>query len=184
MAFASHLTALALAAFQPGTAPEPAPAADTAAVVDLFERVCVRGEQAPAGFETVPWSDFPEPLRLLNTYGHGGTFLRSETPSPTYVAKTEGESHMAAGREMRCGVAIRGADAPAIVARLAERTRARAMRPMEMGGTSMTMLMGDRAAYTVYRVEDGWVIVRSLEMTIAVPARNESGRRERRRQRD
>lgn len=179
MAIVPHIFALALAAAQPA-AEAAAPAPDARALLDLFDRVCARGEDAPGGFAAVEWSAFPQPLRLMNTYNHGGTFLRSEAPSVTYVARTRGEAHMGAGLETRCGVAVRGADASQVIALLAERTGARAMPAVTTGDLSMTMLISDRG-YTVYSTEDRWVIVRSLDMMIALPVQSERrrGRRER-----
>ncbi|HYG29466.1 MAG TPA: hypothetical protein VD887_04545 [Allosphingosinicella sp.] len=180
MAAFPHLFALALAAAQPAPAEAATAArADSAALLELFDRVCLRGEDAPAGFAPVEWSAFPEPLRLLNTYDHAGTFLRSEAPTLTYVARTRGPAHMAAGVESRCGAAVRGADTRDVVARLARMTGAQVMPPMATGGMTMTMLMGD-GAFTVYSTEDQWVIVRSLRMMIALPQRSERRRRGRR----
>lgn len=177
---APHIFALALAAAQPAAAEAaPAPAADAGALLDLFDRVCMRGEDAPAGFAPVEWSAFPQPLRLMNTYDHGGTFLRSDAPAVTYIARTSGGAHMAQGLEARCGVAVRGADASQVVTRLAERTGAQAMPTMTTGDLSMTMLISDRG-YTVYSTEDRWVIVRSLDMMIALPVQSERRRRGRR----
>ncbi|HEX8655110.1 MAG TPA: hypothetical protein VF693_07805 [Allosphingosinicella sp.] len=185
MAVASHILALTLAAAQPAAAEgaTAAPAADAAMLLDLFDRVCLRGEDAPAGFAPVQWSEFPEPLRLLNTYDHAGTFLRSDAPTLVYVARTRGPAHMAQGVESRCGVAARGADTREIVSALARRTGAQVMPPMATGGTTMTMLMGE-GAFTVYSTEDRWVIVRSLGMMIALPQQNERRRRGRRERRD
>ena len=173
MALASHLIAFALAAAQPAAATAepaapaaPAPAADTAALLDLFERVCLRSEAPPAGFARTQWSDFPAPLQLMNTYGHEGTFLRGETPALTYVASTRGSAHLGPGLETRCGVAARGADVSRIVSHLAERAGAQAVPPVEMDGVSMSMLIGNRGAFTVYETQDNGVIVRSLGILI------------------
>jgi len=170
MAASSYLVAIALAAVQPDPAEAAvASSADTAALIDLFERVCLTNGDAPAGFAAAQWSDFPAPLRLMNTYGHGGTFLRSEMPSPTYIARTEGSGHMAPGLETRCGVAARGVDVSRILSHLAERTGARpGAAPAAMGDVSMHMLIGDRHAVTVYETQDNWVIVRN--MGIMIPA--------------
>ena len=174
--------ALALAAAQPAP-PADGSRTDSAAVLALFESICLSGAQAPAGFEPVAWSDFPDALRFMNSYGHGGTFLRSAAPTLTYIAQTRGPGHMSPGIETRCGVAVRGVDIAPIVARLRAVARARPMEPLEMGGTSTTMLIGDGGAFTVTRAEDEWVIVRSLGMMIALPAGTEGGGRERRRDR-
>ena len=187
MTVAPHIVALALAAVQPadaGTQPaaaQPAtgqaaipppivPAADPNALLFLFDRVCVRREEAPAGFTAAQWSDFPEALRLMNTYGHGGTFLRSEIPSLTYIARTQGGAHFGPGIETRCGIAGRAfdSDVSIIVSRLAERASVRPAPPVETNGLSMYMLIGDRDAITVYHTEDGWVILRN--MGILIPA--------------
>jgi hypothetical protein len=171
MALASQIVALALAAAQPAPAaatPAPAvPAADAGALIALFERVCMRSEEAQ-GFQAVQWSDFPAPLRLMNTYDHGGTFLKSETPSLTYIARTQGPGHMGPGIEMRCGIAARGADVAPIVSRLAELAGAQASAPLERDGVTMHMLIGRNGAFTVYKTEGDWVIVRS--MGIGIPA--------------
>jgi hypothetical protein len=196
MAVSSYLVALALAAVQPAAAESaaaqpaavppaaqaPAPPGDTAALIDLFERVCLANGDAPTGFAAVQWSDFPEPLRLMNTYGHGGTFLRSETPSLIYIARTEGSGHMTPGIETRCGVAARGVDLSQIVSHLAERTGARPnAAPVSLGDVSMHMLIGDRYAVTIYGTQDNWVIVRN--MGIMIPA-DMLRRRDRRRRGD
>lgn len=186
MALALHLAALALAAVQPAdpaAAAEPPPAAkaeaaaaasaplaDPEQLLALFDRVCTKREEAPDGFSKAQWSDFPPALVLMNTYDHGGTFLRSEGPSETYIARTEGAGHMAPGRETRCGVAGRVAD-PAvalIVSRLAESSGAKPGPAVETNGISMHMLIGDRDAITVYDAADGWVILRN--MGIMIPA--------------
>jgi len=160
MTFSLELAALTLAAAQP------APAAAEATVLELFERICLSGGEAPAGFERAAWSDFPAPLRLMNTYDHDGTFLRNAGPPTVYVAQTRGAAHMGPGLETRCGVAAQGIQTEAIVARLSERARARPARPLEMGGVSTTMIIGESGAFTVTRVEDDWVIVRSLGIMI------------------
>lgn len=190
MALATHFIILALAAAQPqtggkeGAAAEPAaPVASagvdaTAAVLDLFERVCGGNEQAPGGFDVVQWSDFPQALVLMNTYGHGGTFLRSAT-GEAYIARTQGQAHMGPGRETRCAVAARGIDAARIVAHLAERTGAPAV-PLQVEGVSANMLISDRGAFTVYDVADDWVIVRSMGILIPAEMLRQGNRRPRR----
>ena len=185
MAFAPHLVALALAAAQPGdgtaapaaaeptvvqTGAAPAAAGDPGQLLALFDRVCTKRNDAPAEFRSAQWSDFPKALVLMNTYDHGGTFLRSETPSETYIARTQGAGHMAPGLETRCGVAARlsAGDVAGVVARLAESSGAKVGAPVETNGISMHMLIGDRDAITVYHTADDWVIVRN--MGIMIPA--------------
>ena len=183
MAHAPYIVALALAALQPSTAAAQPAAAEPAAVqaaaappaagdpqhlLALFDRVCVKRNDAPAGFRSAQWSDFPKALVLMNTYDHGGTFLRSETPSETYIARTQGGGHMAPGLETRCGVAGRlaGADVAGVVSRLAESSGAKVGQPVETSGVSMHMLIGDRDAVTVYQTADDWVIIRNLGILI------------------
>ena len=178
MAVASILAVLSLAAAQPAPA-EAAPAVDSDALFQLFERFCLSRGEAPPGFEAVAWSEFPEGLRLMNTYGHAGTFLRSAAPAAIYVAQTRGAAHMNPGIEMRCGVAAQGVNTAPIIERLAAHTRSTPAPPVEMDGTSMTILIGNGGAFTVYRAGD-WAIVRSMDMLIALPRQNERGRRGRR----
>lgn len=179
MAVSPHLAVLLLAGLQPPAADAPAPpAAPPAAAVDAeslmgtFESVCLANESVPAGFERVAWSDFPEPLRLMNTYDHDGTFFRRSDPA-TYLALTEGPGHMAPGVETRCGVAARGIETAGIVERLKERARAEKATDLGIGGVKTTMIFGKGGAFTVTRVEDDWVIVRStrIMMTIEPPRR-------------
>ena len=175
------IMSLQLATFMLAAA-QPPPAAPEATVLELFERICLSGGEAPEGYERVAWSEFPASLRLMNTYDHDGTFLRRVGPPAVYVAQTRGAAHMGPGLETRCGVAAQGIQTDAIVARLAERARAQPARPLEMAGVTVTMVIGEGGAFTVTRVEDDWVIVRSLG--IAIPAempRGGDGRRRGRR---
>lgn len=177
----AHLAALLLAAVQPpadAAAPSdpaavrPALAAD--AVMEIFESVCLSGGKAPAGFETASWSDFPEALRLMNTYDHGGAFFRRTGPT-IYIARTQGAGHLMAGIETRCGVAAQGVETAGIVETL--RKRAQAENTAEVGaatGNPSTVIFGKGGAFTVTRAPENWVIVRSMGMMIpadSVPRR-------------
>lgn len=177
MAVPAHLAALLLAAVQPPAADAPAPmpaaAADAEAVMGIFESVCLSDGKAPAGFETAAWSDFPEPLRLMNTYDHGGAFFRRASPA-TYIARTEGPGHMMPGIETRCGVAAQGIETAGIVERLRKRAQAEKASDLAIAGAATTMIFGRGGAFTVTRVDEGWVIVRSMGIMIradAVPRR-------------
>jgi hypothetical protein len=169
MAVSPYLVALLLAGLPPpaADAPESAPAAvppaaaDAGSLMAIFESLCLSNGGAPAGFETAAWSDFPEALRLMNTYDHGGTFLRRSDPA-TYIARTEGPGHMAPGVETRCSVAARGIETAGIVKRLKERARAEKTSDLGMGGVTTTLIFGKGGAFTVTRAEDDWVIVRSM----------------------
>lgn len=163
------LAALLLAAAQP--APDPLAYADE--VMEVFESVCLKGGKAPAGFETTAWSEFPEPLKLMNTYDHAGTFLRRSDRS-MYIAETRGPGHMMPGIETRCGVAAQGIDKAAIVDRLTKLAQADKSPEVTMGEMKMTMIFGKGGAFTVYDSEDRWVIVRSMGLMIpadSVPRR-------------
>lgn len=185
MAAPAHLAALLLAAVQPPdarAASDPAAArpaaaaapADAASVLEIFESVCLSGRKAPAGFETAAWSDFPEALRLMNTYDHGGAFFRRTGPT-IYVARTQGAGHLMPGIETRCGVAAQGIETPGIVEAL--RKRAQADNTAEIGaatGNPSTAIIGKGGAFTVTRAPENWVIVRSMGMMIpadSVPRR-------------
>jgi len=177
MAVAQHLVALLLAGAQPPAADAPASASATAppAAVDadslmaIFESVCLSSGNVPSGFETVAWSDFPEPLRLMNTYDHGGTFFRRSNPA-TYIARTSGPGHMAPGVETRCGVAAQGIETAGIIKRLKDRAQAEKAIELGTGGLKSTMIVGRGGAFTVARFEENWVIVRSMGIMIAVDA--------------
>lgn len=178
MAVSPHLVALLLAALQPPAADAPAsaaasPAVDADSLMGIFEGLCLSNGSVPAGFEAAAWSDFPEPLRLMNTYGHGGTFFRRPDPA-TYIARTEGPGHMAPGVETRCGVAARKIETDGIVKRLKEVAQAEKVMDLGMGAMKTTMIVGKGGAFTVTRVEDDWVIVRSMGILIALepPRRN------------
>ena len=182
MAVSQHLVALLLAGVQPpatdapASAP-PAAAADAESLMGIFESLCLSNGSVPAGFEAAAWSDFPEPLRLMNTYGHGGTFYRRSDPA-IYIARTEGPGHLAPGVETRCGVAARGIETSGIVERLKARAQADKAADLGMGPIKTTMIFGKGGAFTVTRVEDDWVIVRSMGIMIAIdPARRSRKRK-------
>jgi hypothetical protein len=173
MAVPLLLAALLLSGSQPAAAPAPAPAADPAgadSVMEIFESVCLSNGKTPAGFAEAAWSDFPEALRLMNTYDHGGSFFRRSSPA-TYIARTQGAGHLAPGIETRCGVAAQGIDTTAIVERLQK--LAQAERTGEVGastGNPTTVIFGKGGAFTVTRPGDNWVIVRSMGMMIPADA--------------
>lgn len=163
------LLALAAAAQEPPASAAPAaPASMTdAALLALFDDVCTRGRDAPAGFRAVEWSSFPEALRFMNTYGHGGTFLRGEEGGRTaYIARTRGEGHLDPGTETRCGVAVQGASHDGLVAALGTRLRTRPVGPIVLGGLSNTLFVSDAGAVSVSQADGEWVIVRTFDMTI------------------
>jgi hypothetical protein len=169
MAVPPLLVALLLAALEPAAdAPARAAAVDAEALMATFEDVCLSNVSVPTGFETAAWSDFPEPLRLMNTYGHDGTFFRRPDPA-TYIARTEGPGHMTPGVETRCSVAARGIETAGIVKRLKARARAKKVMDLGTGATTTTMIVGQGGAFTVARAEDDWVIVRSMTILIQVP---------------
>ncbi len=168
------LAALLLAAAQPAAsqAPAPASAVDPDAVFGIFEQVCLSDGGTPPGFEPAAWSDFPEALRLMNTYDHGGSFFRRASPA-TYIARTRGPGHMGPGVETRCGVAAQGVETAGMVERLKKRAQAEKTSDVGAAGTVTTLVFGRGGAFTVTRSE-GWVIVRSMGMLIpadSVPRR-------------
>jgi hypothetical protein len=172
MAVSFHLAALVLAAAQAGpadapvAAPAPAPAAaDAAAVLDIFETVCLSDGALPPGFESAAWADFPPGLRLMNTYDHAGSFSRSADRA-IYFARTGGPGHMSPGLEKRCAVAAQGIDSAAIVQRLKARTGAEEAPEVAVAGVTSTMVIGKGGFFTVSRTEDSWVIVRSMDILI------------------
>lgn len=188
MAVPFHLVALALAGAQPAvdaqaSAPAPAPVraaatVDAAALLGIFESACLPGgSDAPAGFETAAWSDFPAPLRLMNTYTHEGSFSRSADRA-VYFARTSGPGHMAPGLEKRCAVAAQGVDPAAVVERLKARVEADKASEVTVAGVWSAMLMGKSGFYTVTRAEGDWLIVRSMD--ILIPANMVSPRHLRR----
>jgi hypothetical protein len=168
------LGALLLATAQPAAADAqastppaaaPAAAADADSIFVIFESVCLSYGETPAGFEAAAWSDFPPAVRLLNTYGHSGTFFRRADPE-TWMTRTSGEGHMMPGMETRCGIAARGIEKAAIVDRL--RKRARAEESRQIGGGAMTLIVGPGGIFDVTEADDGWVIVRTMEILIRV----------------
>lgn len=169
MAVFPLFAALLLTGAQPPAADAPvstpAPAADADAVMGIFESVCLSDGEAPAGFETAAWSDFPEALRLMNTYDHGGTFLRRASPA-TYIARTQGPGHLMPGIETRCGVAAQGIETAEIVERLRKSAQAEKTSELAVAGASATMISGKGGAFTVMRVAENWVIVRSMDTLI------------------
>lgn len=166
MALAPLFAALLLTGAQPPAADGPAPtAADADAVMGMFESVCLSNGKAPAGFETVAWSDFPEALRLMNTYDHGGTFLRRASPA-TYIARTEGPGHMTPGLETRCGVAAQGLETAGIVERLRKSAQVEKTSEMAVAEVAMTLIVGKGGAFTVTKAAENWVIVRRMDMMI------------------
>lgn len=146
-------------------APSPAPAADSDAVFGIFESLCLSGGEAPAGFEPAAWNDFPQALRLMNTYDHDGTFLRRANPA-TYVARTQGAGHLSPGLEKRCSVAAQGMETAGIVERLRKRAQAEETSNIGAAGTSMTLIAGSGGVFDVTHTEEGWVILRSMEILI------------------
>ncbi|HYI63575.1 MAG TPA: hypothetical protein VEW71_01680 [Allosphingosinicella sp.] len=174
--------ALALAATAPLAAAQTAPpppaivaAADQArdaAFLALFNRVCMENQEPPRGFETIEWSAFPDDLRFMNTYNHGGTFLRSEQEGAVlYIARTRGPGHMSPGIETRCGIAGQSADHDRLVAALSAQLGADPGRPLEMGGMTTSMLVSRSGAVSVTRTPGAWIIIRNLGIMIAVPRR-------------
>jgi hypothetical protein len=141
-------------------------ASPEAQVLALYDAVCVRSAEAPAGFQPVEWSSFPAALRLLNTYGHEGAFLRGEVDGRVlYAASTTGPGRDAiTSGERRCGVAIRGANYSRIVRTLAGQLR---VRPMEMNmvGHKVAMLRSPQGVLSVNEADDGWTIVRAYDVT-------------------
>lgn len=165
MAVAPHLVALLLAGAQP--APDPVGHANE--VMEVFESVCLAGGEAPARFGAAAWSEFPEALRLMNTYNHGGTFFR-RSDGAIYIAQTQGPGHMMPGIETRCGVAAQGIETAAIVDRLRKRAQAEKTSDIGAGETATTLIFGKGGAFTVTRAADSWVIVRSMGMMIPADA--------------
>ena len=141
-------------------------ASPEAQVLALYDAVCVRSAEAPAGFQPVEWSSFPAALRLLNTYGHAGTFLRGEVDGRIlYAASTTGPGRDAiAAGERRCGVAIRGANYSRVVSTL---SRQLGVRPMEMNmvGHKVAMLRSPQGVLSVNEGDEGWTIVRAYDVT-------------------
>jgi hypothetical protein len=171
--------ALLLAAAQPAAGGAPAsasaavPTADAAgadAVMRIFESVCLSNDKAPAGFETAAWSDFPEALRLMNTYDHDGTFFR-RSDRTIYIARTRGAGHLMPGVETRCGVAAQALETAGMIEAL--KKRAQAERTAEVGAATAnpsTVIFGRGGAFTVTRAAENWVIVRSMGMMIPADA--------------
>jgi len=155
--------ALALAA---AAQDAPARSAD-AEILSLFDAVCVRGGDAPAGFQPVEWSSFPAELRFMNTYGHGGTFLRAETGGRVvYIARTAGPGHdsLAAG-EQRCGVAIRGANFSRLLRAIGDQLRTRPIE-ISLGGMRNVVFPAEQGALSVSEAEGGWIIVRAYGISM------------------
>lgn len=152
---------LALAA-----AAQDAPPSADAEILEIYNTVCVRGEEAPAGFRPIEWSAFPPALRLLNTYGHEGLFLLRDGGGRTvYVARTSGPGRDSiAAAEGRCGVAIRGANFDRLARALARQLR---VRPLEMSmlGHKVVILQSPQGALSVNEEEQGWIIVRAYNVT-------------------
>ena len=172
------LLALLLAAAQPVAADAPtpgtastAPVADTDSIFAIFESVCISGGEIPAGFGTAAWGDFPQAVRLLNTYGYSGTFFRRADPE-AWIARTRNEGPM--GIETKCGIAARGLETETIIERLKKRARAEVTSRIGGDARAMTLIAGRGGIFDVTRAEDGWVIVRASEILIradSVPSR-------------
>jgi hypothetical protein len=159
----------AVAAQAPPAAARSTPSPD-GALVGLFDQVCTRNRSAPEGFEAIQWSDVPEALIFLNTYGHDGTFLRrGQGEGAVYIVRTRGAGHMSPGIETRCGIAAHGVDFDRVVVTLASILNVPHAAPMEMGGMTVVLLMARDGATSISRTSGGWVIVRGLGMMIAVP---------------
>jgi hypothetical protein len=162
-----------LAIVQPASQATPS----AASVVDgpflaAFVGTCMENGSPPAGFEPSAWSDFPEALRLMNTYNHGGTFLRGSIADRTaYVARTRGEAHLNPGIETRCGIALQGASYDHLVTALAARLGVEPVDPIEVNGVRSTMLVSRAGMVTVTSTTDDWIILRNMGIMIAVPRR-------------
>ena len=156
--------ALALAA-----AAQDAPRSADAEILQIYDNVCVRGEEAPAGFQPVEWSTFPAALRLLNTYGHGGTFLRREGEGRiVYIARTSGAGHDSlVASERRCGVAIRGANFDRLARAFGRQLGGRPFGPMNMVGHKVIMFPSSPLGLlSVSEADEGWIIVRVYDMSM------------------
>ena len=142
------------------------PASADAEILQLYQAVCVRGEEAPEGFEPVEWSAFPQALRLLNTYGHEGVFRIRESGGRTvYIARTSGAGHDSfVAAERRCGVAIRGANFDRLARTLARQLR---VRPLEMSmlGHKVVMLELPQGVLSINEADEGWIIVRAYNVS-------------------
>ena len=160
------MTILITALLAVSAAAQDAPRSADAEILQIYNAVCVRGEEAPAGFQPVEWSAFPQALRLMNTYGHEGTFrMRDGGGRTVYIARTTGagqDSIVAA--ERRCGVAIRGANFNRLVRAFAQQLR---VRPLEMGmlGHKIAMLQSPPGVLSVSEAEEGWIIVRAYDVS-------------------
>lgn len=156
--------ALALAA-----AAQEAPRSADAEILQIYDSVCVRGGDAPAEFQPVEWNTFPAALRLMNTYGHGGTFLLRDAGGRTvYIARTSG-----AGRdrfveaERRCGVAIRGANFDRLVRAVREQLRVRPLASMRIGGQQIVMFPSSPLGMlSISEADQGWIIVRAYDISL------------------
>lgn len=160
------MTSLIAAFLALAAAAQDVPRSADAEILEIYNSVCVRGEEAPAAFRPVEWSAFPEALRLLNTYGHEGIFLLRDAGGRTvYIARTSGagrDSLVAA--EGRCGVAIRGANFNRLARALAQQLR---VRPLEMNmlGHKVVILASPQGALSVNEAEQGWIIVRAYNVS-------------------
>ena len=156
------MTTLITAFLALAAAAQDAPRSADAEILEIYNAVCVRGEDAPAEFRPVEWSTFPTELRLLNTYGHEGNFLLRDAGGRTvYIARTSGagrDSIVAA--ERRCGVAIRGANFNRLARAFA---RQLGVRPLEMNmlGHKVVMLEAPQGVLSINEAEQGWIIVRA-----------------------
>jgi hypothetical protein len=161
-----NLLAAALLALPAPAAAQDGRSSPDEQVLDLYAALCVRNTGAPAGFVPVEWSSVPAELRLLNTYGHAGTFLRGEADGRIlYAARTTGpgQDSIAAG-EHRCGAAVRGADLDRVARMLTRRFRARAM-PMNLGPIRATLFQSEQGVISLSEADDGWIIVRAYDVT-------------------
>jgi hypothetical protein len=160
------MTILITALLALAAATQDAPRSADAEILDIYNAVCVRNENAPAGFRPVEWSTFPPALRLLNTYGHEGNFLlRDAGGRIVYIARTSGAGHDSiVAAERRCGVAIRGANFNRLARAFA---RQLGVRPLEMNmlGHKVVMLEAPQGLLSINEAEQGWIIVRAYDVS-------------------
>ncbi|HEV2817251.1 MAG TPA: hypothetical protein VGW40_08555 [Allosphingosinicella sp.] len=160
--------ALALLAAPALAAAQDPPRSADEEILQIYESVCVRGEEAPAGFQPVEWSEFPEALRLMNTYGHEGTFLRREGDGRlVYIARTSGAGHdSVVASERRCGVAIRGASFDRLARAFGRQLRTRPMRMNMIGHQVIMFPASPLGLLSVNEADEGWIIVRAYDISM------------------
>jgi hypothetical protein len=156
---------LALTAATAGAARD-APRAADAEILQIYDAVCVRDQGAPDGFQPVEWNAFPDALRLMNTYGHGGIFLHRDSGGRAiYIARTSGAGHdQMVASERRCGVAIRGANFGRLVTAFGQQLRVNPIS-MRMVGHQVAMFQSPQGVLSVSEAEEGWIIVRAFNMS-------------------